>query len=401
MRFINRHTDSILKAQPAHRLLAVDVFRGLTITAMILVNNPGSWSHIYAPLKHADWHGWTATDLIFPFFIFIVGISITLSVGGQLSRNVNHKQILIRSSIRMLKLFLLGWFLALFYYRFGDADFNWVENRLYMMRIMGVLQRIGLVYFITVIFFIYCKPKSLFIWALALLIAYTASMLLIPYMDASGETHQGLWNKGNNLSAWLDHNLLGANHVYNKSMLVSFDPEGILSSIPAIVTCLSGVLVGLYLKPSKHQAISLFSQVKNLSLVGLIGIISGELLDNWIPINKALWTASYVLLSSGFACLILALCIYLLDIKKFRRWSAPFVVFGANAIAFFMFSGVVGRLLVMITINEIPLKTWLYRNFYQPVFGDLNGSLAFALSFLLISYLVMLWMFRRNIFWKV
>ena len=138
-----------------------------------------------------------------------------------------------------------------------------------------------------------------------------------------------------------------------------------------------------------------------LSIIGIIGIVIGDSMQSWIPINKALWTPSYVLLSSGFACLTLAICIYLIDIKKLQGWSAPFVVFGANSIAFFMFSGVVGRLLVIVPMNDMPIKTWIYNTFYLPVFGQLNGSLAFALSFLLISYFVMHWMYRNNIFWKV
>jgi len=399
--YIRNHTNKILQQIPAHRLLALDVLRGITITAMILVNNPGSWSHIYAPLKHAHWHGWTPTDLIFPFFIFIVGIAIALSIGGQISRGIKHRKIITTSAFRMLKLLMLGWFLSIFYYRFGDANFNWLESRVYMLRMMGVLQRIGIVYFATVLLFLYCRPKALIIWAITLLLVYTASMSLIPYVDGNGDVYQGLWIKGNNLSAWIDHHILGTAHVYSKTTPFSFDPEGLFSSLPAISTCLTGVLVGIYLQHSKKKELSLHHQVKIFIIVGVIGVAVGQTLHYWLPINKTLWTPSYVLLSSGFACIALAVCIYLVDIKKSRSWGAPFVVFGANSIAFFMFAGIIGRLLVIIPMNGIPIKAWIYNSFYLPALGPINGSLAFAISFLIVSYLAMHWMYRNNIFWKV
>ena len=233
------------------------------------------------------------------------------------------------------------------------------------------------------------------------MLIYTTAMLLIPYADANGAVYHGLWLNGNNLSAWIDHSILGANHVYSKSLPFNSDPEGILTTLPAISTCLSGVLVGIYLQQARNNSIDLAKQVAFLSIIGIIGVVLGQLMHNWLPINKALWTPSYVILTSGFACIALAVCIYLVEIKKFRRWSAPFLVFGVNSIAFFMFSGIIGRLLMMIQYQDMAIKTWLYQSIYLPTFGPLNGSLAFALSFLIISYLVMHWMYRNNIIWKV
>jgi len=368
---------------------------------MILVNNPGSWSHIYSPFKHANWHGWTPTDLVFPFFIFIVGIAISLSIGKQLSSNTSKLQIINSSALRMLKLLLLGWFLALFLYRFGDSNFNWIEDKLYMIRYMGVLQRIGIVYFCTVLLFLFCRPRTLAIWAVSLMLVYTVLMQFVPYADATGNIYQGLWIKGNNFSAWLDHNLLGAGHVYSQSSPFTSDPEGILSTLPAISSCLSGVLIGIYLQRSKERSRPLQSQMSTLLIIGISTVLAGQLLNLWIPINKPLWTPSYVLLSSGLACLVLAFCIYLIDIKQYRQWAAPFVVFGANAIAFYMFAGITGRLLIMIPVADTTLKAWIYSYLYTPLFGQLNGSLAFAISFLVVSYIVMHWMYRKNIFWKV
>jgi len=183
---LKKHATSILTKIPEHRLLSLDVFRGLTITGMILVNNPGSWSHIYAPLKHAPWHGWTATDLVFPFFIFIVGVAIHLSISKQLSSNQPHSEIIKSSAIRTFKLLALGWFLGLFFYRFGNSDFSWIEDKLLMLRYMGVLQRIGIVYFITVLIFLYFRPSAMLFWAIALMLVYTAMMQFMPYSDETG-----------------------------------------------------------------------------------------------------------------------------------------------------------------------------------------------------------------------
>ncbi len=396
-----KHTNDILDKVPGHRLLALDVFRGITITGMILVNNPGSWSHIYAPFRHAKWHGWTPTDLIFPFFIFIVGIAICLSMGKHVASDKPNGKIINNSALRMLKLLLLGWFLALFFYQFGNIHFNWIEDRLFEIRYLGVLQRIGIVYFCSVLIFLYSSPKTITLWAIMLMLIYYALMQFMSYGDGAGNSYQGLWLEGNNFSAWLDHNLLGTSHVYSQTSPFVSDPEGLLSTLPAISSCLSGILVGNYLQQSKKQSRPLLSQVKLLLIVGILAVIFGQALSLWLPINKSLWTPSYVFLSSGLACLVLAVCIYFIDIKHYRSWSAPFVVFGANAIAFYMFAGITARLLIMIPVADSTLQTWLYNYIYAPVFGQLNGSLAFAFSFLLISYIVMHWMYRKSIIWKV
>ncbi len=208
-KIIQRHNLSILGKIPEHRLLALDVLRGITIMAMILVNSPGNWSSMYGPLKHAKWHGWTMTDLIFPFFIFIVGVSISFSITIQKNKDLTNKEILFSAAKRTVKLILLGWFLALFYYQFGNSHFNWLNDKLFSIRIMGVLQRIGLVYFICTLLFLYFKPKSLLIWSLAILAFYTWVMLAVPYVDIQNNiTYQGLWLNGNNFSAWLDNLIL-------------------------------------------------------------------------------------------------------------------------------------------------------------------------------------------------
>ncbi|GAB3020335.1 acyltransferase family protein [Bowmanella dokdonensis] len=393
-----RYADSILQALPANRLLAVDAFRGLAIVAMILVNNPGSWSHVYPPLLHAKWHGWTPTDLIFPFFVFIVGLSISIAVPRQLQAGKSHGELIRQGLIRATKLILLGWLLALFYVNFRDPNFSWVEDRLLSMRIPGVLQRLGLVYFATLLLVLYWQTLGRIILALLLLLGYWALLIFMPYTDEAGNSFTGLLLPGNNLVAWLDHQLFGPAHLYQQTQPFAQDPEGLLSTLPAIASCLSGVLAGQLLC---RQALSLAERTRLLLMAGLAGILAAEIWQYWLPLNKALWTSSYVLLSSGYAALVLGLFLWLIDLKGIKRWCAPLVVFGANAIAFFMFAGIAGRILIMIPVGQTTLKGWLFAELFQPVFGSLNGSLAFALCFLAFSYLLMHWMYKKGWFWKV
>ncbi len=398
-KYIQKHNLTILGKITKHRLLALDVLRGITIMAMILVNNPGNWSTMYGPLKHAQWHGWTVTDLIFPFFIFIVGASISFSITIQKKKGLTNKEILFSAAKRAVKLILLGWFLTLFYYQFGNSNFNWFNDKLFSMRIMGVLQRIGLVYLICTILFIYFKPRSLLILSLTILALHSFAMLAIPYVDIQNNiTYQGLWLKGNNFSAWLDHLVLTPQHVYSQTVPFSYDPEGLFSTLPAIATCISGVLVGQYLK---SHTVNLLKQIYTLLLIGVILYLLGLLLSGYIPINKALWTTSYVLISSGIAIVTLAICLYLIDIKHYKNWTTPFIVFGANSIAFFMFAGILGRILIMWPVNNSHLKHWINETLFTPYFEPINASLMFSFAFLLISYAVMFTMYRKNIFWKV
>ncbi|WP_340680107.1 DUF5009 domain-containing protein [Paraglaciecola sp.] len=396
---LRSHCQAILALQSTSRLLALDVFRGITITAMILVNNPGSWQAIYAPMRHAQWHGWTLTDLIFPFFIFIVGIAITLSSTKQLERGQSRNAVLKHAVIRMCKLILLGWFLALFYYNFSAENYSWINQRLLTMRFMGVLQRIGLVYFACVVLWLYLSKPMLILTFVCLLVGYWALLMWVPYQDSAGNSYVGLLSFGNNLSAWLDSQLFNSPHLYYKTALpFAFDPEGVLSTLPAVATALSGIFVGQWLLNPRFSKID---KAKWLLLIGFFAVLVGECWGLFLPINKALWTSSYVLLSSGYACVMLGTLIYLLDCRNIKNWSAPFVVFGANSIAFFMFAGVMGRLLIMLPVGDLSLKDWLYSQVFQPALGALNGSLAFAIVFLLLSYVLMLFMYRKGIIWKV
>ena len=233
---LRNHCREILALQPSGRLLALDVLRGLAIMAMVLVNNPGSWSYVYAPLRHAEWHGWTLTDLIFPAFIVMVGISIQLSLSGK--QQLSKAEAIQKGAVRALKLYALGLFLVLFYYNFRDPAYSYLQQKLLTVRWFGVLQRIGLVYFCTLLIVLYSGTRGRVFWLVGLCAVYFALMQFMPYSDAQGNHFVGLWDFGNSFAAWLDHMLLGANHVYFRTATpFAFDPEGLLSTLPAIASC--------------------------------------------------------------------------------------------------------------------------------------------------------------------
>ncbi|MDP4944943.1 MAG: heparan-alpha-glucosaminide N-acetyltransferase domain-containing protein, partial [Alishewanella sp.] len=238
---VRQHCQAILAQQPAGRLLALDILRGLAIMAMVLVNNPGSWQYIYAPLRHAEWHGWTVTDLIFPAFIIMVGMSIQLSLRQKVAQT--KLEVIQAGALRALKLYLLGLFLVLFYYNFRDPAYSYLQQKLLTVRWFGVLQRIALVYFCTLLIVLYCGTRARVLWLVGLCVVYLALMQYMPYQDAQGQQFVGLWQFGNNFAAWLDHQILGAQHVFFRSATpFAFDPEGLLSTLPAISSCLLGVV---------------------------------------------------------------------------------------------------------------------------------------------------------------
>ena len=380
------------------RSYAIDVFRGLTITAMILVNNPGSWSHLYAPLAHASWHGWTVTDLIFPFFLIIVGISInwSFSLGSKaaLTPNQQRQEIIIRS----LKLYGLGLFLALFYYQFSNAEYSWINDRLLSVRLVGVLQRIAIVYLFSCVVFLYVKRSWHVAVAIGLLITYWLIMMTVPYPIGNGLKATGLLLPGNNLAAFIDHHLIGAEHLYlEHTKPFASDPEGLLSTLPAIASCIGGFLIADIMR----QSTTTWHQVKYLLAMAITCLALAYISNLWIPFNKNLWTPSYVLLAQGMAGFVLAVIIYLTEMKNIRYATKPLVVFGMNAIALFVLSGIVARLMLMIQIDEMSLKSWLYQYLQLLPFEAKTQSLLFALCFLVLMYLPMYWMYQRRIFWKV
>ena len=379
-----------------NRLLSLDTFRGMTIAAMILVNTPGSWSHVYAPLKHAEWHGWTPTDLIFPFFLFIVGVAMTFSIQTRIGVDFKsdiYKKVVKRSVI----LFLLG--LLLNFYPFGipftsdgwsNFSFSSIIDTFMDIRIMGVLQRIALCYLFTSIMIIHLTHREQFYAAFSLLTFYTCAMLL--YGNLTLE---------DNLARTIDLTIFSPANMYSVRGL-PFDPEGLLSTIPAVITTLSGVFVGNLLRGH----LSPREKATQLIMWGLAGILLGNGLNILIPINKQLWTPSYVFLTSGWACLILSIFYWLIEIKNIKSWAKPFIVFGSNSIIVFVASGILVTTILKIKIHLnggsiTSLYNWIYKYLFVSWAGDLNGSLFFAITWILL-WLGVLWiLYIRKIFIKI
>ncbi len=368
----------------SNRLISLDVFRGLTIAVMILVNNPGSWSHVYGPLRHAQWHGWTFADTVFPFFLFIVGVAIAFSFGSRLEAESGKRSLYIKIIRRTLILFALGLFLG---------GFPFYE--LATLRIPGVLQRIAVCYLITSVIFLNSTWKGQLAWAIGLLLFYWAIMEWIPVPG----TGAGLYEKGSNLAAWVDGRLL-AGHMW--PVTKTWDPEGIISTIPAISTTLFGVLTGYWLRSDRTPR----DKTTGLLAIGGAAVLIGALWHLRLPINKSLWTSSYSVLMAGLAGICLGVLYCLVDFCGKKRWAQPALVYGMNAITVYVLAGIMARLLYLLKVtgadgNTITIKAWIYNNLFTSWLGGLNGSLAYAIVFIIVMYLCMLPLYRKKIFIKI
>ena len=369
---------------PQERLLSLDVFRGITIAGMILVNDAGDWGHVYTALEHAPWHGVTPTDLIFPFFLFIVGVAITLSVGKRKDRGDSKGVILRHAFVRAGIIFAIGVFLYAFP-RFDVAT----------MRIPGVLQRIGVVYFITTALYLWLDRKAL-LWAIgACLVPYWIVMLNYPVPGA------GLINltPEGNLAAVVDRLLLNG-HLWYLSR--TWDPEGVLSTIPSIATGLLGVLAGYVFRSTKSPE----EKVNTFFVWGCVLTVAGTVGDIWFPINKNLWSPSYVLFTGGMALFFLAFCYYVIDVRQSRRWVMPFRVFGTNAIFAYCFAAILSTLLYTISWADaagrsVTAQEWIFQTLFSTWLSPFNASVGFAILFVLISWGVTYVLYAKKIFLKV
>lgn len=366
------------------RLVSLDVFRGITIAGMVLVNNPGSWEHIYWPLEHASWHGWTPTDLVFPFFLFIVGVAITLAFGSRVESGSSKRDLYLKIIRRSLLIFAIGLFLN------GFPYFSLSE-----LRIPGVLQRIAVCYLFASIIFLETRIRTQVVITFALLLIY---WFLVEFIAAPGFAAGDLTKEGS-LPSFIDRVVFGK-HVWAQAKV--YDPEGLLSTIPALATTLIGVLAGHWLRTKE----SAYEKVAGLFVAGAICVAVGWAWNPFFPINKALWTSSYVLFTGGLALQLLALCYWVIDIKGYRRWAKPFEIFGVNAIALYVGAGLMAELLGLIKVTgadgtKIPLGLWIYDSLFASWASPVNASLAFAIAFVLVWLGFMWLLFRRNIFVKV
>jgi predicted acyltransferase len=358
----------------AARLVSLDAFRGATIAAMILVNTPGSWSTTYWPLLHASWHGWTPTDLIFPFFLFIVGVAM----------NFSRKSSLREALRRTLILAGLGLFSAA-YPRFDLPN----------LRLPGVLQRIAVCYLVAWVIRHLTGPKGQALAAAVCLGGYWALMTLVP---VPGGIAPNL-DPATNLAAWLDNTLLNG-HMWAVSK--TWDPEGVLSTIPAIATTLLGLLAGEWLRSDR----SMPAKAKGLLTGGLVLTVLGLLWGESFPINKPLWTSSYVLLTGGLAAYALGLTYWIVDVRGRKGWTFPFTVFGTNAILVYVGSGILTRTLLAIKLaGPDGLPVTLYSSLHRVLFASwlppYDASLGFALATVAFWFLVALVLHRKRIYLKV
>ena len=380
------------RAAPA-RLLSLDVFRGLTIAGMLLVNNPGSWGAIYPPLEHSVWNGWTPTDVIFPFFLFIVGVTTHLSLTSRRARGATDRQIVLQVLRRGGIILLLGWLIAGFPY--------YPLTRITHIRLGGVLPRIAVCYIAGALLTLKTSLKQQVIIVAVLLYGYWFLQTLVPVPGYHTIGALLLDRPEATLSAWLDRTVLGLPHLWVGSK--TWDPEGILSSVPAVGTVILGVFTGRWLT---RKDIPIEERLNGMFVAGAVAMVIG-LMWNWsFPINKSLWTSSYVMFTGGMASIALAVCVWLIDVKQFRWGTKPLVIYGMNPIIAFVGSEVTARIiysLIMVSYNgkTMSLETAIYESVFLGWLSPRNASLAFAMCVVLFWFGILTVLYRRKIFLKV
>ena len=350
------------------RLVSLDVFRGITIAGMILVNNPGNWSHVYAPLEHAVWHGWTPTDLIFPFFLFIVGAAMPFSFNRRLSSGDTKGNLWRHVVYRSFVLFLLGMILT------GIPDFNF-----YNKLILDVLQRIGIIYLIAGTLVLLLGTAAQAIVAVACIGLYWILMMVIPVPGYAA----GVLAPEGNVLQYVDQLLTAGWHNHG---------EGVFSLIPSISTVLFGSLTGIWLRTERGP----YEKAAWMFAAGAVGLTAGAIMDAWFPINKLLWSSSYVVFTAGFALQMLAFCYLLIDILHVRRWGMPFLVFGMNAIAVFFLSSLTGKVLGLLGVISV-----IFNDLFASWLPPYTSSLAYALCYVLFWLAIMSILYKKRIFIKI
>lgn len=361
------------------RLASLDVMRGLTIALMITVNMPGSWKYIYPPLRHAKWHGCTPTDLVFPFFLFIVGTAMYYSFRKNSTSSLRQRvaKVLKRTAF----IFLMGLFLNAFPF-----------FRLDTLRIMGVLQRIALAYGLAGMAILCLSSRQLLFLSIAILLGYWGLLYYGAAPPYAAET---------NIVGIVDKFLLGKEHIW-KGLGVPFDPEGLLSTLPAVVTLLLGYFSGAVISSYSSKK----GAVKRLLFFGILSTLAGWFWGYLFPINKSLWTSSYVLYTGGLAMLLLAILLWIIDVKGWKKWTKPFIHFGMNPLFVFVLSGLYVKTiayLIKVSVNGKLINgyTFLYQEIFAPLAGEMNGSLLFALSHIFLFWIVVYILYRMKIFIKI
>jgi predicted acyltransferase len=383
-----------MSSSPSPRLVSLDAFRGATIAGMLLVNNPGSWSHVYPPLLHAPWHGWTFTDTIFPSFLWIVGVAMTLSFARRVEAGGDTGDLLRHALRRSAIIFGLGLLLVAFPFGLLPTHTFALEK----MRIPGVLQRIGVCYLFASAIFLRTGVRGQIAWIAGLLAGYAALLKFVP-VPGYGAGH--IDEAVGNLAWWIDSHVL-AGHTWSGAPAPGFDPEGIISTLPAIATVLLGALAGRVLRAPVEASV----RVRRLLVAGAALAAAGLALHLWLPINKNLWTSSFTLFMAGWSSLWFAAFYWLIDVRGVQRWATPFVIYGMNAIVIFVGAGLVAKMMGLIAWQnaagaKTTLKSWIYANGFTPYASPVNASLGFALAFV-AAFLGLGWvLWRKRWFLKI
>lgn len=392
----------------SERLLSLDVFRGMTVAGMLLVNNPGTWSAIYPPLAHAPWHGWTPTDLIFPFFLFIVGITTELSLHARRQRGDDERAILQQILRRGALIFLFGFLLS------GFPFFTWppalegasfverVVHRIEHWRVMGVLQRIGLAYIIGGLLTWRTTVRQQIALLAVILLGYWALMTLVPVPDTGVAGRFVLDKPDQLLSAWLDRTILGTDHLWVGGK--TWDPEGLLSTLPAAGTMICGTFAGKWIG---MQTRPLSERLAGLFAVGALAMMAGSMWHWVFPINKNIWTSSYVLFTAGIGAVSLATCMWIIDVQQWRRWTQPFVVYGINPMLAFLGSGLMARGIASLWTwdagngTRMSAQGFVFKTVFASWLPPREASFAYAVAFVTFWYLVLLVARKRGFVLKV
>ncbi|MGA2436359.1 MAG: DUF5009 domain-containing protein [Bryobacteraceae bacterium] len=365
------------------RLVSLDVFRGATIAGMILVNNPGSWGAIYPPLEHAEWNGWTPTDLVFPFFLWIAGVAMTLSFAKRVERGDDRRKLFLHTLRRAAMIFALGLFLNAFPF-----------FHLATLRIPGVLQRIAVCYLIAAAIFLRTSWRGQVAWIAGLLAGYWVLMTLVPVPGYGA----GFLGKEGNFAQYID-SLILKGHMWGQTRI--WDPEGIVSTLPAIATTLFGILTGHLLRSSRSAP----EKATWMFFSGNVLLFAGLVMNWWLPINKNLWTSSFSVFMAGMALIVFAVCYWLVDVQGYRKWARPFEIYGMNAIAVYVLSGVLARLLDVIMVSGASepqsLQGYLFEHLFAPLASPLNASLLWALAYVGLLYGIAYFLYRKKWFVKI
>ncbi len=381
-----KKTGQFLAKKNRERYFALDILRGLTIALMILVNTPGSWSTIYAPFKHAAWHGFTLTDLVFPTFLFVIGNAASFSLRKYEKRS--EAVFLIKVFKRSILIFLIGLLLNAFPFVFREGNEFFLKD-FSELRIMGVLQRIGICYFFGSLLLHYLKLKHVLIFSSGILLLY---WFLMWYFG----THPEPYSLEHNAALKFDLLIFPPENLWD-GFGMAFDPEGLLSTLPAIVNVIAGYVAGKFIQKYGNNR----STVLKLAIAGLLLLGIALFWAQYFPINKGIWTSTFVLYSTGWDLIILGILILIIEVFGFKKWTYFFEAFGKNPLFVFIMSGVVIKLMTIIFIEGQPMQPWIYNNFYLSWLSDYNASVFFAITYVLLMWLIGYILDKKEIYIKV